>query len=53
MEEFKFIFEHLTEAAKSENSMDKIRFIITRTVSYKGILCFVYFMSLNSNLIHY
>lgn len=33
MEELKFIFDHLTKAAKIENSTDKVRFIITRSVN--------------------
>jgi len=38
VEELKYIFENLSKAAKIENSMDKVRFSITRTVN------FMYFM---------
>lgn len=33
VEELKYIFENLSKAAKIENSMDKVRFSITRTVN--------------------
>jgi len=42
MEELKFIFDHLIKAAKMENSTDKVRFIITRTVNLRYFMYCTY-----------